>query len=117
MESTEPPVRGELWLASLGAAKPGEPGKTRPALVLTPAEMLIGSPAELISVVPLSSSLPAGALSPPIRSNELDASSVAVVRAVRGVARKRLVQKIGTATEREIQHVEQALLVALGIAR
>jgi mRNA interferase MazF len=38
MVSTEP-QRGEIWLTSLGAARKGEPGKNRPAIVVSVDEM------------------------------------------------------------------------------
>lgn len=118
MASTDSPVRGEIWLVALGAARPGEPGKTRPALVLTPEELLVGSPADLVTVVPISTTVPASHLNPPIDGDgALEAPSVAVVRAVRSVARKRLMRQLGEATKSEVHLVDQALLVSLGIVR
>lgn len=112
------PVRGEIWLTALGAARPGEPGKTRPALVLTPNELLVDSPADLVTIVPISTTVPASRLNPPIKGRgALEAPSVAVVRAVRSVARKRLVRRLGEATNDEARLVDQALLVSLGIVR
>lgn len=53
MESTEP-RRGEIWLVSLGAARAGEPGKNRPAIVISVDEILAGiakaTPETLIEV-------------------------------------------------------------------
>lgn len=118
MKSTEGPARGEIWLAALGAARPGEPGKTRPVLVLTPEQLLIGAQTELVSVVPLSSSAPETILNPQIeRASGIESPSVAVVRAVRGLSRNRLVKCIGSASAKELFAVEQALLVALGLVR
>ncbi|TXB91664.1 type II toxin-antitoxin system PemK/MazF family toxin, partial [Mycobacterium tuberculosis] len=34
------PRRGDLWLVSLGAARAGEPGKHRPAVVVSVDELL-----------------------------------------------------------------------------
>lgn len=118
MQSTETPARGEIWLAALGAARPGEPGKTRPALVLTPKQLLVDTPHDLVTIVPISATIPASRLNPPIDDREvLDAPSVAVVRAVRSVARKRLVRRLGQATTDEVHLIDQALLVSLGIVR
>ena len=118
MNSTEAPARGDLWLASLGAARPGEPGKTRPVLILTPGEMSTNSPRDLFSVVPVSSSAGPARLRPRIEADgALNENSVAVVRAVRGVSRQRLVRPIGRATEKEQAAVDAAFLLTLGLVR
>lgn len=118
MKSTDSPERGELWLASLGAARPGEPGKTRPVLIVTPGELSTGSPRDLVSVVPISSSAGPARLRPPIEGDgSMNEGSVAVVRAVRSVARKRLVRPVGQVTEREQAAVDAALLLTLGLVR
>jgi mRNA interferase MazF len=118
MKSTDAPERGELWLATLGAARPGEPGKTRPVLILTPGALSTGSMRDLCSVVPVSSSAGAARLRPPIEAGgELNENSVAVVRAVRSVARQRLVKPIGRVSEKEQAAVDAALLLTLGLVR
>lgn len=118
MNSTDSPARGELWLATLGAARPGEPGKTRPVLILTPAALSTDSPRDLFSVVPVSSSVGAARLRPRIEAEgALNENSVAVVRAVRSVSRQRLVKPIGRATEKEQASVDAALLLTLGLVR
>lgn len=116
-ESTDP-RRGEIWLASLGAARRGEPGKNRPALVLSSAELLIGDPGELIVVVPLSSSVAPSRLRPPIESGSgIDNDSAAVCRAVRGIARSRLLRRLGEANAQSLAEVEVALAIVLGLDR
>jgi mRNA interferase MazF len=118
MSSTETPKRGELWLATLGAARPGELGKTRPVLILTPGELSTDSPRDLVSIVPVSSSAGAAPLRPRIHAGgSLDEGSVVVVKAVRGVARRRLVRPIGRATENEQAAVDAAILLTLGLVR
>lgn len=69
MASTEP-RRGEIWLTSLGAARKGEPGKNRPAIVISVDEIATGLEDELIVVVPLSSSRVASPLRPEISPGE-----------------------------------------------
>ena len=118
MASTDAPLRGEIWLASLGASRPGEPGKTRPTLIVTPEALAVGTPTDLVTVVPISSSGVPSPLAPELNSgNGLDANSVAVVRAVRSVARKRLIKRVGKASRQEQFEVDQALLLALGLVR
>ncbi|HET7054160.1 MAG TPA: type II toxin-antitoxin system PemK/MazF family toxin [Solirubrobacterales bacterium] len=114
-ESTEP-LRGEIWLASLGAARRGEPGKNRPVMVLSDEELLIGDPGELVVVVPLSSSVAPSRLRPPIDpSSGIDNDSAAVCRAVRGIARSRLLRRLGEASADTLADVEAALATVLGL--
>ncbi|MEX2447884.1 MAG: type II toxin-antitoxin system PemK/MazF family toxin [Solirubrobacterales bacterium] len=114
-ESSEP-RRGEIWLASLGVARRGEPGKNRPVVVLSDEELLIGDSGELIVVVPLSSSVAPSRLRPPIDpSSGIDSDSAAVCRAVRGIARARLLRRLGEASAETLAEVEAALVTVLGL--
>jgi mRNA interferase MazF len=110
------PRRGELWLVGLGAARTGEPGKHRPAVVVSVDEMLAGVDDELVVVVPVSSSLVGSPLRPNVSATEgVDTDSVAVCRAVRAVARSRLVQQLGTLAPDTMRRIERALALVLGI--
>lgn len=116
MNSTDPPQRGEIWLTALGAARPGEPGKTRPALVITPSELLTGSDLDLVTIVPFSATVPATRLNPRVETDpKIHEPSVAVVRGVRSVARGRLVKRLSRVTDESQFKVDQALVVALGV--
>lgn len=115
MASTEP-RRGEIWLASLGAARKGEPGKNRPAIVVSVDEISTGLEDELIVVIPLSSSRAASPLRPEVFPDEgVERDSVAVCRGVRAVTRKRLLRQLGKAKPDTLREVEQALGMILGI--
>ena len=115
MASTEP-RRGEIWLASLGAARKGEPGKNRPAIVVSVDEISTGLEDELIVVVPLSSSWAASPLRPEVSPDEgVERACVAVCRGVRAVTRKRLLRQLGKANPETLREVEQALMMILGI--
>ena len=114
-ESTDP-RRGEIWLVSLGAARRGEPGKNRPAVVLSADELLTGEDHELIVVVPLSSSLPRSALRPQLGPETgIDADSAAISRAIRGVSRRRLLRRVGKAKPATMAEVERAIATVLGL--
>lgn len=116
-ESTEP-RRGEVWLVSLGAARRGEPGKNRPAIVVSVDDLLVGADHELIAVVPLSSSLPRSALRPRLGPHTgIDAESAAIPRAIRGVARHRLMRRLGKADAETLAEVEAVLTTVLGLDR
>lgn len=116
MDSTNP-RRGEIWLGSLGAARKGEPGKTRPVVVLSADEILAGADHELIVVVPLSSSLPPSALRPEIGPETgIDNPSAAICRGIRGVARSRLLRHLGAVPDEKMAEIERALGLVLATA-
>jgi mRNA interferase MazF len=105
-----------VWLAALGSARPGEPGKHRPAIVVSDARSVVGTQRELIVVVPLSSSLPPSALRPEIADIEgIDRHSRAICRAIRGVARSRLLRPLGVLPSANLGEVERALALVLGL--
>ena len=118
MASTEPakPRRGEIWLTAFGAARPGEPGKTRPAVVVSADGQLSGSVHDLVVVAPLSSSLVQTGSRPTLRARPdtgLTADSVVVVRAIRGMSRTRLIRRLGVVdalTLASVQDILSALL-------
>lgn len=116
MGSTEP-SRSEVWLVSLGAARPGEPGKSRPAVVVSVDDLLTGADEDLVIVVPLSSSAGVTPLRPVVTPGDgVDQTSVAVCRAVRAVARRRLVRSIGAVPRVTMREIERSLALILGIA-
>ena len=116
MALTDAPRRREVWLVALGAGRAGEPGKTRPAVVVSDDELSTGAPGDLIVVVPLSSSLAPSALRvdvAPIAG--IDGPSRAVCRAVRGVVSARFERQIGSVDEATMGQVEAALALILGL--
>lgn len=113
MESASP-RRGEIWLAALGAARKGEPGKNRPVVVVSADELLLGVDHELIVVVPLSSSLPPSALRPEVGPEAgIDHPSVSLPRGIRGVARSRLLRRLGKIGPEKLAEIEHALGLVL----
>lgn len=115
MASTEP-HRGEVWLVSFGAARRGEPGKHRPAIVISVDHLSAGTAADLIVVVPLSSSSAPSALRPEVADIEgVDRPSRAICRAIKGVARPRLLRHVGTLPPGTLAEIEHALGLILGM--
>jgi mRNA interferase MazF len=113
--STEP-RRGEVWLAALGAGRTGELGKSRPAIVVSADRILAGTTNEPIVIVPLSSSVPPSVLRPEITGVEgVERSSRAVCGAVRGLARSRLLRRLGVLTPTTLAEVERTLALVLGL--
>jgi mRNA interferase MazF len=116
MASTEP-RRGEVWLVALGAARRGEPGKHRPALVVSADQLSAGTAADLIVVVPLSSWSAPSPLRPEVAGIEgVERPSRAVCRAVRGVARPRLLRCLGIVQPDTFAEIERALGLILGLS-
>jgi mRNA interferase MazF len=105
-----------MWLVALGAARTGEPGKHRPAVIISVNDILTGIDDELIVVVPVSSSLTYNPLRPHISPVEgADTESVAVCRSVRAVARTRLLERLGILEPDTMCQIEHALALILGI--
>ena len=110
------PRRGDLWLVALGAARAGEPGKHRPAVIVSVDEILASVGDELVVVVPVSSSRSSTPLRPVVSPDEgVDTPSVAVCRSVRAVTRTRLLERLGTLAPDAMRQVERALAMILGI--
>lgn len=110
------PRRGELWLVAFGAGRAGEPGKHRPAIIVSADEILAGVEDELIVVVPVSGSRARTPLRPVISPDEgVDADSVAVCRGLRAVSRARLLQRLGAVKPETLQDIEDALVLVLAL--
>lgn len=110
------PRRGELWLVAFGAARVGEPGKHRPAVIVSADELLVGVDDELVVVVPVSSSGSRTPLRPPVApADGVDVDGVAVCRGIRAVARVRLVQRLGAVRAETMRDIECALADILGL--
>ncbi len=110
------PRRGELWLTSFGASRLGEPGKHRPAIVVSVDHLSVGTGADLIVVVPLSSSRAPSPVRPEVKDIEgVERPSRAICQAVRGVARGRLLRRLGALTPETLAEVERALELILGL--
>jgi len=103
---------------SFGAARPGKPGKNRPAVVISVDDLLSAAASDLIVVVPISSSRAPGPLRPVVTSEEgVDRPSVAVCRAIRSVGRGRLLRRVGAVTPATLASVEECLSLVLGLRR
>lgn len=117
MVSAEP-RRGEIWLVSLGAARKGEPGKNRPAIVLSADEIVAGTEHELFVIVPVSRSRAPSLLRPKITPDDgIDGDSAAICRGIRAVSRARLVRPIGQVRPETMREVGHAVALILGIDR
>lgn len=115
MASSEP-RRGEVWLVSLGAARPGEPGKNRPAVIVFADRLAPGSSDDLIVVVPLPGSLSPSGLRPEVITGEgVERPSRAVCGAIRPIARSRLSRRLGVLPTARLAAIDHALAVVLNL--
>jgi mRNA interferase MazF len=105
-----------LWLVAFGAGRTGEPGRHRPAVIVSADEILAGVEDELVVVVPVSGSRARTPLRPVISPDEgVDADSVAVCRGLRAVSRARLLQRLGAVTPETLRDIEEALVLVLAL--
>jgi mRNA interferase MazF len=112
------PGRGEIWLTILGAARPGELGKTRPAVVVSAGLTWTGSSRDRVCVVPLSTSSPFTQVSPRVSAapgSGLQVDSAALCDSVRGVVPSRLAQMVGRVSPAEQRAIDRGLAVTLGL--
>lgn len=117
MTESSDPRRGEIWLTSFGAGRRGEPGKNRPAVVISSDEILAGEEHELIVVIPLSSSSAPSILRPELGPEAgIDNPSAAICRAVRGLSRQRLLRRLGEAPPETMAEIDRALGLVLSFA-
>ena len=86
-------------------------------IVVSADELLIGEADELIAVVPLSSSVTPSALRPSLGPEAgIDSPSAAICRAIRGVARSRLLRQLGSVPAEKLAEIERALKLTLALA-
>ena len=122
MTGTEPnavtdPCRGEVWLARLGAASDGEPGKNRPVIIIQVDDLAPYAPTDLIPVVPLSASRrPSPASIPMPVVDGINRPCVAVCRAIRGISRARLLRQIAVTPPTTMSKIDSALSRVLGLS-
>ena len=120
MASTElpQPRRGDIWLTAFGAARVGEPGKTRLVVVLSVQDPPHDSAYDLVTVAPISASMPVSAVRPPVAATPetgLVCDSVIVVRALRGMSRTRLVRRLGAVDAVTLASVQEILAALLDL--
>ncbi len=118
MASADAPRRREVWLVALGAGRGGEPGKTRPAIVVSSNELRTGLPGDLIVVVPLSSSMaPSGLRVEVAPITGIDRPSRAICRAIRAVVSSRFLHRIGSVDPATMEQIDAALALILELDR
>lgn len=110
------PRRGEVWFADLSPTRGHEQRGTRPVLVLS-VDSFNSGPAELVSVLPVTSALRGIPSHVEVRPPEggLDARSSILADQVRTIARERLVRRAGVVTVTTLRRVEEVVRILLGL--
>lgn len=99
----------------MGAARKGELGKNRPAVVVSQDGIRTGSPYDHITVVPLTASRPPKLLQPLVpRQAGLDRDSVAICDFPRAFVPSRFLRPLGTVSEATLSQIVQARAVIEG---
>lgn len=105
-----------MWLVRFGASEPGEPGKNRPAIIVSIDLLRTNSERDLFVVVPISATEPGSQMRPRVApAAGVDRPSVAVPAAIRAVSRARLLRHLGDVPVDTLQAAERALAVVLGL--
>lgn len=108
------PRRGDIWLVAFGSARPGEPGKNRPAVVVSSSALVRQSPRTLITVVPLTTYRTPSPIVPVVPAgNGLVKESRAACDAVRAVVKTRLIECYGQVTPATMKKIEESLALIL----
>jgi len=112
VQSAFPYVRGEVYRVDLNPTQGSEINKIRPCIIVgaTPVNLARNT----VVVVPLSSSpTPRPPLVVPIHSQ--GTYSVAVCDQIRAIDKKRIIERIGELTLREINLLDECLSKILGL--
>lgn len=105
----------DIWLADLNPSRGTEPGKTRP-VVIVQTDLL--NDTHLSSIIcPITSNVKSEIelLRVHLSNNQLDKPSDILVDQLRAIDNKRLVQKIGKLTLKQIQTLKQNLTILLDL--
>lgn len=115
LSSIRTPSRGEVWLVAMGAARKGELGKNRPAIVVSQDRLQTGSPYDHITIVPLTASRPVKLLQPLVpREAGLDRDSVAVCDFPRSFVPSRFLRHLGSVSDETLSQIIEARAVIEG---
>lgn len=109
--------RGEIWLADLRPGTGWEITKKRPVLIISVDA--INNNLQTIIVIPISSQKPqenVEAVLLPHTNSGLKKDSALLTASIRAIDKSRLIKKIGRATKSQLQEVNEALKLVLGIS-
>ena len=113
------PRRGDIYLVNFDPTIGAEIKKTRPALVIQNDISNTHSPITIVAAISSQFSdppFPREVVVEPAESG-LPKRSAVVLNQIRSVDRQRLAKKLGHLSDREMQRVEEALKISLGLVK
>ena len=105
--------RGEIWLVDLNPVTGYEQSGIRPALVVS-EDLFNQSLAEMVIIVPLTSKCKGISTHVEIESVFLNSKSYIKTEDIRSVSTKRLIRKLGSASGKVMNLVEERIKLLLG---
>ncbi len=110
------PLRGEVWLADLGATRGHEQAGRRPVLILS-VDLFNAGPAQLVIVLPLTSTIRNVSAHIPIHPPEggLRRPSTILCDAIRSVTRDCLIARWGDVSSTTLADAGDAVRILLGL--
>lgn len=102
------PERGDLWLARLDPAEPGEQGGTRPVLVLS-GNSFNAWPVGLAIIVPVTTRVRGFPHHVPVTADGLEHASFAMPEYIRSIVQRRLLRRLGAADSETVRKVSDWL--------
>ena len=111
------PKRGEIWLVNFDPTLGAEIKKTRPAVILQNDISNQWSPVTIVAALTTrvqTKKYPTNVLLYPPEGGLTDPSSI-MLNQLRTVDKQRLIKKLGVLTDDSMRHVNQALLISLGL--
>src|SRR5207249_7490244 len=110
------PRRGEIWLANLNPTRGREQTGRRPVLILS-VDFFNAGPADLVVVVPITSTLRDIPLQVNIRKGDggIRNDSVVLCEAIRSISKDRLISRWGLLSQGAVTEVEDRLHILLDL--
>jgi len=110
------PRRGEIWLANLNPTRGREQTGRRPVLILS-VDFFNAGPADLVVVVPITSTLRDIPLQVNIRKGDggIRNDSAVLCEAIRSISKDRLISRWGLLSQGAVTEVEDRLRILLDL--
>ncbi|MEG0576808.1 MAG: type II toxin-antitoxin system PemK/MazF family toxin [Bacilli bacterium] len=110
-------LRGDIYMADLGEVLGSEQGGMRPVIIIQNNTGNHFSPTTIVA--PITTKLNKSSLPTHITINKksgLDTLSIVMLEQIRVIDKERLIEKRGTISHEEMQYLNKALLVSVGVS-
>jgi mRNA interferase MazF len=106
----------DIWLANLNPQKGTKPGKVRPVVIVQTNLLNNEHPSTIVCPISTNRIPNAAPLRVAINNHTLERSSDILVDQLRAIDNRRLINPIGTLTEKEIEQLRTGLNIILELA-